>query len=279
MTLESKRNTFNYDEHRRFVRQLVSDLPFNPSEASPRAGGDDLVFIVGMPRSGTTLTEQILASHPSVFAAGETSGVSAAIRHVERLTGKRYPQAVAHLDEGQVESTVQVLREHLPDACSGSRTIVETTPTNFLHAGLIASLLPSARFIHCCRDPMDTGLSIYQHPLSSAHGYAHDLETLGRYYNDYLKLMDHWRRAMPGRIFEANYESMIADPETSTRNLLEFCGIEYDAACLAFHTTERVVRTPSAGQVRQPLYNDSVGRWKFYETELQALRQALENIG
>jgi hypothetical protein len=152
---------------------------------------------------------------------------------------------------------------------------VETTPANFLHLGKIALLFPEARVVHCRRDPMDTCLSIYQHPLSAAHAYAHDLETLGNYYREYELLMQHWDLVVPNPILNLQYESLVSDFETTVRTLVEFCGADFEEQCLRFHETRRQVKTPSASQVRQLIYQSSVGRWRRYERELEPLLESL----
>jgi hypothetical protein len=157
----------------------------------------------------------------------------------------------------------------------GERITVETTPANFLHLGKIALLFPKATIVHCVRDPMDTCLSIYQHPLSAAHAYAHDLETLGNYYREYELLMQHWNQVLPNRVLNLQYESLVSDFEPTVRALVEFCGADFEEQCLRFHETRRQIKTPSASQVRQPIYQSSVGRWRRYEQELEPLRNAL----
>ena len=152
---------------------------------------------------------------------------------------------------------------------------VEKTPSNFLHLGKIALLFPEATIVHCRRDPMDTCLSIYQHPLSAAHAYAHDLETLGNYYREYELLMQHWDQVLPNPILNLQYESLVSDFEPTVRTLVEFCGADFEEQCLRFHETRRQVKTPSASQVRQPIYQSSVGRWRRYEQELEPLRNVL----
>jgi hypothetical protein len=168
------------------------------------------------------------------------------------------------------------IAEQLAELAAGAPYVVETTPTNFFHVGLIARLLPRARIVHCVRNPLDTCLSIYQHPLSKAHDYAHEFENLASFYLNYRRLMDHWQDLMPGRIYHHNYEATVQNFEPSVRSLLNYCGLNFHRACLEFHKTERVIRTPSASQVRTPLYSSSVGRWRRYEAQLAPLKQLLE---
>ncbi len=225
-------------------------------------GGANLIFIVGMPRSGTSLAEQILASHSEIYGAGEV--IAVADLNVNPSTTPSKFQLLA----GKVASTIA--------ARAGEEKFnVETTPANFLHLGKIALLFPKATIVHCVRDPMDTCLSIYQHPLSAAHAYAHDLVTLGNYYREYELLMQHWDQVLPNPILNLQYESLVSDFEPTVRSLVEFCGADFEEQCLRFHETRRQIKTPSASQVRQPIYQSSVGRWRRYEKELTPLRRAL----
>jgi Tfp pilus assembly protein PilF len=225
-------------------------------------GGANLIFIVGMPRSGTSLAEQILASHSEIHGAGEV--IAVADLNVSPSTPPReFPQLAS-----TVTKTI---------AAQASEEIfnVETTPTNFLHLGKISLLFPEAKIVHCRRDAMDTCLSIYQHPLSAAHAYAHDLVTLGNYYREYELLMQHWEQVVPNPILTLQYESLVSDFEPTVRTLVEFCGADFEERCLRFYETRRQVKTPSASQVRQPIYQSSVGRWRRYERELEPLRSVL----
>jgi hypothetical protein len=146
---------------------------------------------------------------------------------------------------------------------------------NFLQIGLAAALLPDARFVHVRRDPMDTCLSIYRELLGDFHSYAHDLNDLGHFYQLYEQMMEHWAETLGHRLHEIVYEDLVNDPQAETQRLLKFCGIPNNPACLAFHETERLIRSPAAAQVRQPLYRDSIGAWRRYETQLQPLREIL----
>ena len=207
------------------------------------------VFIVGMPRSGTSLAEQILASHPSVFGAGElpfwtdaatASGASAA------TLGKDY---LRRLDELSADA----LR------------VVDKMPANFLHLGLIHDALPHARFIHLQRNPRDTCLSIYFQHFKTGLDYANDLEDLTNYYFEYLRLMEHWRDVLPHVLLDVPYEGLVGTQETWSRRMLEFIGLPWDPVCLDFHRTERRVMTASKWQVRQKISSASVGRWRHYQ--------------
>jgi hypothetical protein len=149
-------------------------------------------------------------------------------------------------------------------------------PHNFLRIGLIKAILPNARIIHCIRDPVDTCLSFFKNYFPSGHHYSYDMIELGQYYNLYLDLMRYWRNILPGFIYDLSYEALVSDQENQTRQLLDYCNLPWDDACLDFHKTRRIVRTASNAQVRRPIYKDSVKLWKRYEKQLQPLRAAID---
>jgi len=256
---------------------------FNAHDALKNSGGGaedgTPIFIFGMPRSGTTLTEQILASHPDIEGGGELSYVEELVRYTQNRTGKSILECWKDLDAQMIRELSAIYLDKLRTHSSEARYITDTTPMNFLYLGLVATILPNARLVHCVRDPMDTCLSIYQQPLSDAHAYAHDLEDLGGFYLLYKDLMAHWHNVLPGRIYNVHYEQLVTETENEIHKLLAFCDLNFHEACLAFHTTKRPVKTPSATQVRQPVYTASVGRWKRYETGLSRLREILERNG
>ena len=239
---------------------------------------EQAVFIVGMPRSGTTLVEQILASHPAVTGAGELDDMGRLLNSFPGRFGptKSYPTCIDELSAPELGTLANVYLEGLSAHGPGSARITDKMPHNFLHLGFIDRILPGARVIHCVRDPLDTCLSIYFHNFTTNHPYASSLEDLGTYYKAYRELMDHWKNVLRIPVLEVAYEDLVANQEPVSRNMVEFCGLDWDERCLDFHTSERVVTTPSHNQVRQPLYDRSVGRWKNYEEFLAPLRAALE---
>jgi len=263
---------FDIATYRRRIESVVRT--FSPAllQSADDEGGSDLVFVIGMPRSGTTLTDQILASHPLVHAPGELMTGNKAVRNVRGAGSIERIGAAARL------GFASNLRKLLPELPDGHSLLVDTTPINFQHVGIIAWMFPGARFVHCTRHPLDTCLSMRQHPLSKAHAYAHQESDLAQYYGCYRRVMAHWRSVLPGRLLDLRYESLVGDLETEARVLLDFCGLEFDPACLEFHKTERAVATPSASQVKQPVYTSSVGRWKNYEQQLQPLKSKLESV-
>jgi tetratricopeptide (TPR) repeat protein len=237
------------------------------------------IFIVGMPRSGTTLIEQILASHPKVFGAGELRDMGNLAARIGDKDAVGFPEATAGTSGEELHrigaSYVQAVRRMAGDA----ERITDKMPGNFSLAGLIHLALPNARIIHACRDPRDTAFSCFSLLFSGALEFTYDLAELGRYYRAYLALMAHWRAVLPPRVMlDVQYEEVVADLEGQARRIIAHCGLEWDDACLSFHKTERSVLTASAAQVRQPIYQSSIGRWRQHADKLRPLLQELGSI-
>ncbi|HTB04519.1 MAG TPA: sulfotransferase [Bradyrhizobium sp.] len=232
------------------------------------------VFVVGMPRSGTTLVEQILASHPAAHGAGELNDFNVL---VDRMAGSRgnafrYPEDSPALTTDQLRALGQAYVDGLRRRAPSAERVTDKMPANFLFLGLIHLALPGARIIHVLRDPPDTCLSCYSKLFTAEQNFTYDLGELGRYYRKYAELMAHWRAVMPeGRMLEIRYEDVISDLEGSARQLIEHCGLDWDPSCIAFHKSQRPVRTASAAQVRRPIYRTSLGRWRAYEPHLAPL--------
>ena len=231
------------------------------------------VFVVGMPRSGTTLIEQILASHPQVHGGGEPN-------HIENLAramgGPGYGAVGGSWSPARIAEFAERYLALMPPPAASVRRHVDKMPSNFLHAGLIHLTMPKARIIHARRDPVDTCLSCYSKLFATGQEFSYDLAELGRYYRSYERLMAHWRAVLPrDRFIEIDYETLVPDFETEVRRLLAFCGLRWDDVCLRFYETRRTIRTASKMQVRQPLYGSSIGRWKSFAAELVPLIEAL----
>lgn len=243
------------------------------------------VFIVGMPRSGSTLADQILASHPDAASIGESRALQRCIPAFENKEVPRYcpphvPSITGQLTSGLTPERLDgIAQRYLPATepmVRGAKRLVDKMLFNYTWVGVILLALPEAKIVHCTRDPMDTGLSIWQTFFQQPLPWAYDQRETGRYYRAYRKLMAHWEKLFPGKIHTANYEAMIADQEAETRKLLEYCGLPWNDTCLSFHKTERQVKTASASQVRQPLYGDSVGKGRAYAKHLAPLMNALD---
>ena len=235
-------------------------------------GSERAVFIVGMPRSGTTLAEQILASQTAVFGAGELPFWNGA--------APRYAAArAAGEDESAVLSSLaEEYLTMLRGLSADASRVVDKMPGNFLYLGLLRAALPGARIIHLRRNPIDTCLSIYFQNFSAVHSYANDLEDLAHYYGEYVRLMEHWRRILPpGAMLEVTYEELVDDPQTWSRRMLEFSGLPWDASCLEFHRSVRPVSTFSKWQARQKIHSASIQRWRHYEPFVQPLRHLVDS--
>jgi tetratricopeptide (TPR) repeat protein len=226
------------------------------------------VFIIGMPRSGTSLTEQILASHPQVFGAGEPVFWDSAFTVL---------QHTGHDGADRASAFASMARDYLAQVtrlAGAARRVVDKLPGNFLYAGLIHAVFPRAKILHMQRDPIDTCLSLYFQNFSTLHPYAADLDDLVHYYGEYLRLMNHWRRLLPATtLLEIPYEALIADQEGWSRRIVNFIALPWHPQCLDFHQTQRVVITASRWQVRQRLNAASVGRWRNYEKHVAPLRR------
>jgi tetratricopeptide (TPR) repeat protein len=273
-----RNRAFDPKRHRAFVDELIATFTPEFFERARSFGLDTEVpvFVVGMPRSGTTLVEQILASHPRVFGAGELSDVPAIVKSLAQLLGspEQYPVCLERIDSGR---TIALAERHVQrlHALGGSALrVVDKLPSNFLHLGLIALLFPRAHVIHCRRDTLDVCVSCYfQHFLDMP--FASSLEDIGYYYRQYERLVRHWRDVLPLRVHEVVYEDLVANQEAMSRSLIDFLGLDWDERCLAFHKNQQAVRTASHLQVRRPIYTSSVQRWKRYEKHLQPLLAAL----
>jgi tetratricopeptide (TPR) repeat protein len=274
--------TFDLAAHRALVERLIPFFTLAYFERVRSFGSESErpVFIVGMFRSGTSLAEQILASHPQVHGAGELHDIERLMQTVPRHleTNEGLPECLARLDPATTRALADEYLLALGQRAGPATRVIDKLPFNFLHLGFIATLFPRARVIHCRRDPRDTCLSCFFQNFADPHPFALDLAHLGRYYREYERLMAHWARVLPLPVFELQYEELTAQQEAISRRLVAFCGLEWDKRCLRFHESRRVVRTASTLQVRRPMYQSSVGRWKHYQAHLQPLLEALQGI-
>lgn len=274
-----KQGQFDPRRHEAYVGRLIST--YTPELLASRLGGGSAselpVFIVGMPRSGTSLVEQILASHPAVFGAGELSDIQK-ITHAlsARYQPVRYPECMGLAGFDVLKPLADGYLAGLRSLDADAARVTDKMPHNFLHLGLIQMLFPKARVIHIRRDPLDTCLSCYFQEFSASHSYAYDLTQLGEYYRQYERLMARWDEVLDLPVLHIRYEDLVDDQEGVTRRMVEFCGLEWDERVLRFHETRRNVATPSFDQVRQPMYRKSLQRWKNYEAHLAPLVAALK---
>jgi tetratricopeptide (TPR) repeat protein len=253
------------------------DRPFFAERAKAGYGDPAPIFVVGLPRSGSTLVEQILASHSSVEGTFELPNILTIVREFDHADSEHdaYPETVRAVPLERFASLGRRYIEETAPIRSGRPRFIDKMPNNFSHVGLIQAMLPNAIIIDVRRHPMDSCFSTYKQHFAEGQSFSYDLDDLGRYFRCYLSLMDHWDEALPGKVLHLQYEELVRDPETSIRRLLTHCGLDFEPACLAFHETKRPVRTASAEQVRQPLYASGIGYWKHFEAQLEPLRLAL----
>ena len=243
---------------------LMSDMP---------------VFVVGMPRSGTSLIEQILDSHSMVFGAGELSEIKdIAVSLPDKAKGTAsYPNCMPLLTTGQLAAAAYSYLNNLTqlaDDASVTR-VIDKHPLNFQYVGLILKLFPNAKIIHARRDPLDTCLSCYFQHFNRGQNYSFELRALGNSYNDYRRLMEHWQSRHAESILNIDYESLVENPERESKRMLAFCGLDWEDRCLEFYRSERVVKTASFLQVRQPIYQRSRRRWTHYRQHMKGLAASL----
>jgi tetratricopeptide (TPR) repeat protein len=273
---------FSREAHRCFVDTTIARFDQARLNAGPRAGNRDPVpvFIVGMPRSGTTLCEQIVGAHGDVHGAGERVALS---RAFAALGGGDDDAAAVHrvagLDAAALDTTAAAYLAELHALAPGKARIIDKMPGNFNYLGLVALMLPGARIIYCARDPRDIGLSIFTFRFYGYHPYAHDLADLGWYIAQHDRLMAHWRAVLPNPLLTLRLEDWVADFTGTLRRVLDFLDLPYDPACERFYEQDRRVRTASRAQVRQPVNASGLGRWRPYERHLQPLIAELAAAG
>jgi tetratricopeptide (TPR) repeat protein len=278
-----KRNSYDYsisesEEEFDRTKEVFSSEFFSNH---PDSGDPDRtpIFILGMPRSGTSLVEQILASHPDVYGAGEIKDLAKVLASIGTPDKEHQcgiiPDGLLELVAGAFADLGKQYIARIRKYSANAKFITDKMPHNFLQIGFVRAILPNARIIHCTRDPMDNCLSIFKTRLKNGHGYADNMSELGQYYRMYLELMDYWRDTLPGFIYDQSYEDLVRSQQEQVSKLLQHCGLDWDDACLDFHKTRRKVKTASNAQVRRPIYNDSVQLWTRYEKQLEPLRAAI----
>lgn len=280
--LDTRGEPFNADAHSMVINRIMAvfNKQFLSSHRGMGSESDLPVFIVGVPRSGTTLAEQILSSHPRVFGAGELAEIGGIASHLADAVGSGnvYPEAAMDLDALTAVKLAERYVGYLQGIGGGALRVTDKMPGNFIHLGLISLLLPNAKIINCRRDPIDVSLSCYFQHFTAIMPFSRTLTDLGRYYLDYHRLMAHWRKVLPMEILDVDYEDMIADHEGMSRKIVAFAGLEWDDACLEFYNLDRPVKTASSWQVRQPIYSSSVARWQNYKKFIGPLQEIIDRI-
>jgi tetratricopeptide (TPR) repeat protein len=274
-----KRQSYTYDIYQSESKYTLTRKLYDREwlKQYQHSGVDDStpVFVVGLPRSGTSLVEQILASHSQIHGAGELLTVPRLITTCEQAVGARYPLIAHQLSTQTYKNFAQSYLAESRANAGDARFVVDKLPGNYLYLGMIHAALPKAKIIHCVRDGMDNAVSIFRNLFGAYTPYAYDLWEIGRMQVMHNEIMQHWKDVLPkGTILEVSYESIVQDFESNAHRMLDFIGVEWEDACMEFHRTKRSVNTASSDQVRQPLYDSSVGASRHYSRHLQPLEAA-----
>ena len=270
-----------YDRQRveQFASQVIAYFTRRRMACLPRSTvrSEQPVFLIGMPRSGSTLIEQILCSHPQVVGGGEVPWMFDAGYETERRTrGKaEFPYSLDRLTTSDLDALAQGYLAKVSSVAPRAVRFTDKMLSNYLNLGLITLLFPHAKVIHCLREPLDTCLSCYMIDFDTGHEFTRRLDWLGHFYSQYRRIMSNWLAVLDRPTLEVQYETMVADPRAQGQRICDFIGLQWDERCLRFYENKRLVTNSSAQQVRQPIYDRSVGRWRNYEKQLQPLRTAL----
>ena len=277
--MELRRAHYDPVVYERFVVELKQTFTteFFEKRRAFGSGADRPIFIVGMPRSGTTLVEQVLATSPQVFGGGELSTLPELANDLKRWgrVSKSFPPGIAELTEPEVLRLAGAYRRYTRTIAGPTLRVTDKMPSNAFYLGLVALLFPSAKIIHCRRNPLDVFISSYFMMFRNPLPYSGSQETFAHFYKSHESVMAHWRRVLPIKIHEVEYENFVGNQEAETKTLLEYCELEWDPRYLEFHLTKRPIRTGSDIQVRQPLHAKSVGRSSPYAECLTKLNELL----
>lgn len=279
-----KRQSLNYDGAEERASIDAVRAAYTPAEMQKEVAGhseEGAIFIVGMPRTGTTLVERMLGRHSDVKSAGELLDFGQVLAAAARKSQQAHP-GKSLVDASLMVDFAALGRDYMAgarQAASGSRLFIDKMPVNFIYCGLIKKALPNARLIHLVRDPMDTCYAVFKTLFNQAYLYSYDFDELAAYYITYRKMMQHWHEVMPGSILDVRYEQLVADTEGQARRILEWCGLDWQPAVLAPSENENPSTTASAAQVRESIYTSSVQKWRKYEAGLAPLRDRLLAAG
>ena len=274
-----KETSFNIEAYEKYVASIMDTFTSTgmSNKNLKKNLSSEIIFIIGMPRSGTSLVEQIISSHSKVTGGGELGFVGNLIDNIDDLIEIEtpYPLCINDISQQQIDVLADRLLIDMERRFPGHEKVTDKTPINFLHVGLITLLFPQSKIIYCQRDPLDVCLSCYFQNFNQQHHYTNKLDTLGKFYNLHHKLMSHWTKQLPNRILSVEYEKLVSSGEAEIRRVIEFCELEWENDCLKHEKNVTKVKTASNWQVRQPLYKSSVKRWKNYESHLQELIDTL----
>lgn len=280
--LKKKLEGYDADEFSKAVAAVIKVCRGELLTAGRGCPAPDPIFIVGLPRSGSTLLEQILASHSQVDGTKELVHVIALVR---RLSGKRrrtdeskYPHVLGELSADDLRAMGEEYLERSAIQRGNAPYFIDKAPNNFLHIGLINMILPNAKIIDARRRPLGACFSGYTQLFAKGQAFTYGLNNIGRYYCDYVSVMDHWDEVLPGRVLRVQYEDVVNDTEKQIRRILDYCGLSFEQGCLEFYKTDRAIRTPSSEQVRQPIYRGGLDMWRNYEPHLDKLKEALAPV-
>jgi hypothetical protein len=277
--LKKRDSPFDPDAHVRMVDEILSGYTSERIGLAATSGcnSERPLFILGMPRSGTTLVEQILCSHPVVFGGGEQQQLPIIAETLDQRPGNSQvrPPSIDDLSSDKLSRAAASYLNEVAKLSGDALYVTDKMLYNFFHLGLIQLMFPRCKVVHCVRDPLDTCLSTYFQNFSGYQSFATDLRFIGIYYNSYRRLMEHWQQELDLPIHTVNYETLTGSQESETRRLLEFCELEWDPNCLNFHENPRIALTASNNQIRRPMYRTSVKRWKHYEKHIQELKSIL----
>jgi len=265
---------YDRKRHEQFIDQLIEVFSGDRVKAAASTPAAPPIFICGMFRSGSTLTEQVLAGHSQVTAGGELDFLS----NLARTKLAPFPARMAQVSAQELGSFAAQYRDTLAWLYPGAQHVTDKRPDNFLYIGLIKSLFPNAKIVHTTRDPLDNCLSVYFLHLDHGMGYALDLMDIGHYYRQYRRLMAHWKGLYAADILDFDYDTFVREPRPAVEKLLAFCGLKWEEGCMSFERVQNAVKTASVWQVRQPLYQGSSGRWRHYEKQLAALEEYLRDL-
>ena len=261
--------------------RLICDPAFFSEREDWGSDARDPIFVLGLPRAGSTLIEQILSSHSQIDGTSELPNILALSQKLRRSSNysvKGYPEVMKSISEAECREFGDSYIEETKIHRQGAAYFIDKMPNNFRHIALIKLILPNAKIIDARRDPMGCCFSGFKQLFAEGQEFSYSLEDIGNYYVDYIKLMDHWDKVLPGFVLRVNHEDVVDNLEQEVRGILNFCGLPFEESCLRFYETERNVKTPSSEQVRQPIFRDGVDQWRKFEPWLDPLKNALAEL-